>query len=84
MKECDMLIIDDYGKGRYTDDGRARVGEIIGIRYKHKRSIVITGNFESIDAMGAAVGARTFSRLMESANVAENKSIRDMRFEQGE
>jgi len=64
----DLLVIDDIGAGRNTDDERLLVAEVIGERYDAKRPTIITSNLNR-EELTETLGDRTVSRLRECGDV---------------
>jgi len=65
LAAVDLLHIDDVGAERKTDWVLEELYSLINARYQDSRSITITTNIDSRDALGEQIGERTVSRLIE-------------------
>lgn len=65
LKNCDLLILDDFGKEKMTGWAAERIYNIINSRYENLKPIVITTNFD-LKALKNHIDSACFSRLMES------------------
>ncbi len=61
----DLLQLDDLGAEKPTEWVREQLYAIVNERWQDKRSIVLTSNAMDHEELGAQLGARTVSRLIE-------------------
>lgn len=68
---CDLLILDDIGKERWTDWSKEIIFRILNERYQNKKQTIITSNFD-LNELGQLIGEdaivdriRHLSTLME-------------------
>lgn len=64
-----LLVLDDLGAEKSTEWVQERIYCLVNGRYEALRSTVVTTNHTSLDALAAAVGQRTVSRLCEGATI---------------
>jgi DNA replication protein DnaC len=62
----DLLHLDDLGAERPTEWVLEQLYSIVNERWQNQRSIVVTTNLTSLDALRDQLGARTVSRLSET------------------
>jgi DNA replication protein DnaC len=79
LTEIPVIILDDYGDGKYSASAESRLHQILSVRYNKCMPILMTGNWLDLADMEKKVPPRIYSRLHERAIVAVNKSERDMR-----
>jgi DNA replication protein DnaC len=60
----DLLHVDDVGAEHTSDWVLEQLYSIVNTRYEDQRSVVVTTNLQP-DELGAQIGARTVSRLIE-------------------
>ncbi len=63
MLDVDLLVLDDLGSEKATDWTAERLFAVVNRRWMEKRPIIATSNLDPA-GLRAAVGTRTFSRLM--------------------
>ena len=66
LTSVDVLVLDDVGAERPTDWTGERLYALINRRWLEERRTIATSNLEP-DALQAAVGTRTYSRLIHGA-----------------
>jgi DNA replication protein DnaC len=67
-RECDLLIIDDFGEERVTDFVLEELERIIDSRYRDKRPIAVSTNLTTSQII-EKYGERAISRWSESCAV---------------
>jgi DNA replication protein DnaC len=65
LAAVDLLVLDDIAVARQTDWVLERLYAVVNRRYEDERSVVVTAEMESPDALGDHIGPRTASRLFE-------------------
>lgn len=63
VMHCDRLVVDDLGHERSTDWTWERLGAVVNRRWLEERPIIATSNLDPPE-LSAAVGERTYSRLV--------------------
>jgi DNA replication protein DnaC len=61
----DLLIIDEFGKDKITDDEHKTLSKIFDWRYEHRKPILLIANKTQED-LGEILGPRLWSRLEEN------------------
>lgn len=77
-RECDLLLLDDFGTERATDFVLEKLDEIIDYRYRNQLPIAVSTNLKWSLEIRAKYGDRAVSRWSEHCEVVEMTG-RDMR-----
>lgn len=78
LYDADLLILDDLGKERTTAFVDQNLFNLINIRYREKKPIVLTTNIRGIKELAEYVDEAIISRLMGTCKAVELKG-KDMR-----
>lgn len=71
-KECDMLIIDDFGVEKVTEFVLEKLFALVDTRYRSQKAMVITSNL-SLDEIRAKFGDRIADRIVDMCFPVEVK-----------
>jgi len=80
LKAVDLLSIDDMAVARTNDWMLEQLYTVVNTRYEDKRAIMCTADVEKWTDLGAHVGERTFSRLVEMSGIPVFMYGEDQRF----
>lgn len=64
VKECDLLIIDDFGAERVTDFVKEKTFLLLDARYRSEKPLIITSNL-TIEKISENFGSRISDRITE-------------------
>jgi len=71
-RECDLLVIDDFGQERATEFVLEELERIIDWRYRNEKPIAVSTNLD-LDKIVGKYGNRAISRWTEQCDVVEVK-----------
>lgn len=74
MERADVVVLDDLGVEKVTDWVREQLYEIVDIRHRRRRPLIVTSNFgptELASRIGDIAGDRIVSRLVAMSRVVE-------------
>jgi DNA replication protein DnaC len=71
--EADLAVIDDLGKGKWSEKVAERFYVILDGRYREMRPVIITSNL-SLEELQGYVGEAVFDRLKEMCVFVQNKA----------
>lgn len=79
LKEGRVLVIDDLGKGRSTNQSISNIYDIINFRYNNQMKVIINSNL-SLTEISSQFDSSVASRLFEMCDIIEIND-RDLRIE---
>lgn len=79
LKGCRVLVIDDLGKGRSTNQSISNIYDIINFRYNNQIKVIINSNL-SLTEISSQFDSSVASRLFEMCDIIEIND-KDLRIE---
>ena len=75
LVEVDLLVLDDIGAEKWTEYSEAQLYQIIDMRYRWKKPIIITTNLRITEdpKLEDCIGPRAMDRLIEMCDLVELK-----------